>query len=98
MNAAPEALIVDSWLPDLDLGEFLKEFHSVFPEVELVPADGCCQDDSPRGPYRQEILYALRRSQDTDTAAWNAAPVLSEVSPRQPRTGISSAMPQIARG
>ena len=25
--AAPEAVIVDSWLPDLDLGEFLKDFR-----------------------------------------------------------------------
>ena len=32
--------------------------------------------ESPRGPYRQELLYALRRCQDTDTAAWNAAPAL----------------------
>ena len=33
--------------------------------------------ESPRGPYRQELLYALRRSQDTDTAAWNVAPALA---------------------
>ena len=29
--ALPEAVIVDSWLPDLDLGEFLSEFKSRFP-------------------------------------------------------------------
>jgi DNA-binding NtrC family response regulator len=73
---APEAIIVDSWLPDLDLAEFLRDFRQSFPEVDLVTAAGSCAQESPRGPYRQELLYALRRSQDTDTAAWNTAPGL----------------------
>ncbi len=29
--APPEAIIVDSWLPDLDLAEFLKDFRGSFP-------------------------------------------------------------------
>ena len=73
----PEAVIIDSWLPDLELGEFLAEFRSRFPQVDLVTADGSAAEEGPRGPYRQELLYALRRSQDTDTAAWNTAPALS---------------------
>ncbi len=75
--AAPEAIIVDSWLPDLEMSEFLKEFRGSFPGVDVVTADGDAELDGPRGPYRQELLYALRRSQDNDTAVWNAAPVLS---------------------
>jgi len=81
---APEAIIVDSWLPDLDLAEFLKDFRQSFPEVDLVTAAGSCAQESPRGPYRQELLYALRRSQDTDTAAWNTAPGLDRPSPARP--------------
>jgi DNA-binding NtrC family response regulator len=73
----PEAIIVDSWLPDLDLAEFLKDFRGCFPQVDLVTAGSSSTQGSPRGPYRQELLYALRRSQDTDTAAWNAAPALN---------------------
>jgi len=73
--AAPEALIVDAWLPDLDLGEFLNDFKGSFPEVELVTA-GAAGCDGPRGPYRQELLYALNHSQETDTAAWNTASAL----------------------
>ena len=69
--APPEAIIVDSWLPDLDLAEFLSDFRGSFPEVDLVTASGSFIQESPRGPYRQELLYALRKSQDTDTAAWN---------------------------
>ena len=76
--AQPEAVIVDSWLPDLDLAEFLKDFRSRFPEVDLMTTGESSAPESPRGPYRQELLYALRRSQDTDTAIWNAAPALDD--------------------
>jgi DNA-binding NtrC family response regulator len=78
--APPEAVIVDSWLPDLDLAEFLKDFRAFYPEVDLVTASGSIAQESPRGPYRQELLYALRRSQDNDTAIWNAAPALDKPS------------------
>jgi len=71
-----EAVIVDSWLPDLDVAEFLKDFRGSFPQVDLVTAHGSAQQDGPRGPYRQELLYAVRRSQETDTAVWNTAPLL----------------------
>ena len=77
--APPEAVIVDSWLPDLDLAEFLNDFRAFFPDVDLVTASGTIAQESPRGPYRQELLYALRRSQDNDTAIWNAAPVLDKL-------------------
>jgi DNA-binding NtrC family response regulator len=56
--ALPDAVIVDSWLPDLDLSEFLGEFKNRFPEVDLVTAAGDVAAESPRGPYRQELLRA----------------------------------------
>jgi DNA-binding NtrC family response regulator len=71
--AQPEAVIVDSWLPDLDIGEFLSDFRGSFPEVDLVTTGG--SGESPRGPHRQELLYAMRSSQETDTAAFNPGPV-----------------------
>jgi len=79
-SVAPEAVIVDSWLPDLDMTEFLSDFRGCFPQVDVVSAAGTGAPDGPRGPYRQELLYALRRCQDTDTAAWNTAPVLGKPS------------------
>jgi DNA-binding NtrC family response regulator len=79
--APPEAVIVDSWLPDLDLAEFLKDFREFFPDVDLVTTSGTISQESPRGPYRQELLYALRRSQDNDTAIWNTAPALMQNQP-----------------
>jgi DNA-binding NtrC family response regulator len=78
--AHPEAVIVDSWLPDLELREFLSDFRANFPGVEVVTADGSSTEEGPRGPYRQELLYAIRRSQETtDTVAWNAAPASNAV-------------------
>lgn len=75
-EAMPEAMIVDTWLPDLELSEFVSDFRARFPQVDLVSTGGSVTDEGPRGPYRQELLYALRRSQDTDTVAWNTAPAL----------------------
>ena len=98
---ALDALIVDSWLPDLELGEFLKDFRSFFPEVDLVTAHGK-EHESPRGPHRQELLYALQRCQDNDTAAWNAAPVISttdvaprSVAPESPRLPAAAGVLQL---
>ena len=77
-SAAPEALIVDAWLPDLDLNEFVRDFRGSFPGVDLVTASGASDAESPRGPHRQELLYALRQTQETDTASWKTAPAMNE--------------------
>ena len=76
-DEAMDALIVDSWLPDLNLQEFVQDFQTHFPEVDVVTLDGGL-GDAPRGPHRQEILYALHRSQEPDTPAWNDVRELEE--------------------
>jgi len=73
-----EALVIDSWLSDLDVHEFLADFHREHPQVDLMMTDGTAVGGSTRSPYHQELLYALRRSQEGDTAVWRAAPVLEE--------------------
>ena len=97
---APEAMIVDSWLPDLDREEFLRDFRIAFPASDVVTADGSSSHASPRGPHRQELLLALRKADETDTAAWNNATELSEQdrsvwhSPQMPRSVTSSSLLQ----
>jgi DNA-binding NtrC family response regulator len=86
----PEAMIVDEWLPDLDLGEFMSEFKGRFPGVDLVTASGSV-GESPRGPYRQELLYALRHSQEADGA-------LGSTHSQRLRTQDCSHPPQAAEG
>jgi DNA-binding NtrC family response regulator len=76
----PEVMIADSWLPDLECAEFLREFHASFPEVELVNAADGTQYEGVPGPHHNEILHALRQCQNSDTAAWNTAPVLNQPS------------------
>jgi DNA-binding NtrC family response regulator len=85
-SAPPEAVIVDSWLPDLDLGEFLSDFRGTFPDVDLLTTGGSVPQESPRGPYRQELLHALRQSQESDT------PVSTKVFVQ--RTGATQEQPQ----
>ena len=99
-GVAIEAAIVDSWLPDLDLGEFLAEFQRSFAGVDVLTVEGAVNSEGPRSPYRQELLYALRISQDgaprsealTDTAAWNAAPEIAE----GPEPFLSPAVPSFS--
>ena len=78
----PDALIVDSWLPDLDLDEFLQEFRSAFPKVDLLTTEGVADRETPRGPYRHELLHALRMSQSIDRSL--AAPQLGGILPSLP--------------
>ncbi len=76
LEAMPaEAVVLDSWLPDLEIHEFVAEFRKVHPDVDLVMADASEADRSEmRGPRRNEVLLALRRAQATDDAIWNTAP------------------------
>jgi len=78
MDQQPQTMIVDTWLPDLDVQEFLREFHSSFPHVDIISNDRGPFEGAAPSPYRQEVLYALNRRERTDTAAWNCAPSLEE--------------------
>lgn len=80
----PEALLVDSWLPDLEVGEFAGQMRVLYPAVEMMRIDGGF-DGPGRSPRRHELLHALREVQGahrSDTAAWNAAPVAVPEAPR----------------
>ncbi|MCL2661211.1 MAG: sigma-54 dependent transcriptional regulator [Acidobacteriaceae bacterium] len=72
-----EALLVDSWLPDLEASELAGQIHKMYPSLELMGIDGAVVERMPPHPRRNELLHVLREAQDsrTDTAAWNRAPV-----------------------
>jgi DNA-binding NtrC family response regulator len=72
-----EALLVDSWLPDLEVGEFASVIRMMYPGMEMLRVDGGA-DGGARSPRRNELLHALREAQNApvnDTAAWMDAPV-----------------------
>ncbi len=75
-DSRPEALLVDSWLPDLELEEFVSVVRMMYPSMEMLRVDGGT-DGGARSPRRNELLHALREAQESkinDTAAWAAAP------------------------
>jgi DNA-binding NtrC family response regulator len=91
-DARSEALLVDSWLPDLEVGEFASVIRMMYPAMELLRVDGGV-DGGARSPRRNELLHALREAQNTpvnDTAAWAAAPVSVPV-PAPPAAAASGA-------
>src|SRR5579883_1412572 len=77
LDASPaEAVVLDSWLPDLEIQEFVTEFEQSYPGVDLVMVDGQAAKTA-RSPRRNELHYELRREKYADGAIWNSAPVVS---------------------
>jgi DNA-binding NtrC family response regulator len=75
-DSRSEALLVDSWLPDLEVGEFATVIRMLYPAMELLRVDGGA-DGGARSPRRNELLHALREAQNAplnDTSVWAAAP------------------------
>ena len=74
-----EVMIVDTWLPDLEIAEFVAEFEALHPGTDLIAVDDPAQGGTrARSPRRNEVLFALRRGQDGDGGIWNAAPEIRE--------------------
>src|SRR5580693_9669012 len=100
-DARSEALLVDSWLPDLEVGEFATVIQMLYPSMELLRVDGGV-DGGARSPRRNELLHALREAQSaplTDTAVWVAAPesVPVEESGARPGSRRSEQVSLVAR-
>jgi transcriptional regulator with GAF, ATPase, and Fis domain len=75
-DSRSEALLVDSWLPDLEVGEFATVIRMLYPAMELLRVDGGA-DGGARSPRRNELLHALREAQNAplnDTSVWAVAP------------------------
>ncbi len=82
LEALPaEALILDSWLPDLEIREFVKEFERLYPAVDLVSVDGAANRSRglARSPRRNELLHALRSGQDGEASVVAASERAREV-------------------
>ena len=71
LEAMPaEAMLVDSWLPDLEVGEFTRHVRLLYPGIELLTLDDgpAAADDrsaTPRSSRRNELLHAMRGARDT---------------------------------
>jgi DNA-binding NtrC family response regulator len=63
-SEAAEAMLVDSALPDLDVGEFALAMRNRHPGMDLVRIDGAAEETGARSPRRNELLHALRQAQE----------------------------------
>jgi DNA-binding NtrC family response regulator len=81
-----EALILDAWLPDLEIQEFIQQCERLYPGVDLVSADGSTPGarEPARSPRRHELLHALRCSEDRESADGNAAVSRTPLPPGYP--------------
>jgi DNA-binding NtrC family response regulator len=76
----PEAMIVDGWLPDLEVGDFTGHIERMFPGVDLLRVDGSApgpEASGIRSPRRNELLYAIREAQEIDGGEHVIAPGLA---------------------
>src|ERR1700679_16930 len=60
---AAEAMVLDSILPDLEVGEFASEMRSRHPVMDLLRIGGGVEETGARSPRRNELLHALRQAQ-----------------------------------
>jgi transcriptional regulator with GAF, ATPase, and Fis domain len=64
------ALLLDGWLPDLEVREFAAHVRLLYPQVEQLPLDGGSMSPgrdnaagAMRSPQRNELLHAIREAQ-----------------------------------
>lgn len=60
----PEAMVVDGWLPDLEVGEFVGQMGMMYPGMDVVRVDGSKSAGVGRSPRRNELLHAIREAQE----------------------------------
>jgi DNA-binding NtrC family response regulator len=57
-----EALILDDWLPDLEVMELAGHIQALYPGMEMLRVDGDPVAGAARSPRRNELLHALREA------------------------------------
>jgi DNA-binding NtrC family response regulator len=80
-----EALLLDAWLPDLDVAELTAQIHGMYPELDLLRIDGEPVGGGLRSPRRHELLYALR-----DTPGIQQAPIVESTEAEESASASAS--------
>ncbi len=57
-----EALLLDTWLPDLEVGEFASQMVVRFPAMDLLSFGGDEIQGCTKSPRRHELLHAIREA------------------------------------
>jgi DNA-binding NtrC family response regulator len=69
-----EALLLDHWLPDLEVVEFAEQIGAMYPGMDLLRIDGDPIAGGTKSPRRHELLHALREARGSA----NREPSVSE--------------------
>ena len=88
-----EAMVLDSVLPDLEVGEFAAQMRGMYPVMDLLRVDEGADEGGARSPRRNELLHALRQAQMDvcgDDAGENGRAVVELGVPARPRRGVSA--------
>lgn len=88
-----EALILDSWLPDLEVNDLIAECRRRYPHTDLLSEEMSTPPAEGKSPRRQELLYALRRGSGKGNAEPLPEPDSSRKNTIDP-TGVSAAKPE----
>jgi DNA-binding NtrC family response regulator len=84
---APEAVLLDAWLPDIDASEIAVRIEAMSPMVDVLRVDGSSLGGRVRSPRRHELLHALREA--TSVAVSGGFAAAAEV--EEPRGGLTVA-------
>src|SRR6202789_4368438 len=58
-----EALLLDHWLPDLEVSELAEQIGAMYPRMDLLRVDGDPIAGGTKSPRRHELLHAMREAQ-----------------------------------
>lgn len=59
------AVVLDSWLPDLDVRECVAALHHMHPAMDILVSDGSEVGAlPPRGNHRAELLHVMRQAEE----------------------------------
>jgi transcriptional regulator with GAF, ATPase, and Fis domain len=66
-----EAMLIDNWLPDLEVHEFTANVRMLYPEMDLLCLDGGLSEERREGldrrarsPRRNELLHAIEQARE----------------------------------
>ena len=75
-----EALLLDHWLPDLEVMELAEQIGALYPDMELLRIDGDPIHGGTRSPRRHELLHAMREALGSSRREGSASETKSSTS------------------
>ncbi len=85
-----EALLLDNWLPDLEVAELAEQIGALYPRMDLLRVDGDPIVGGTRSPRRHELLHAVRQALSSSSRESSAS--LESSDSFSPRSRISESL------